>query len=87
MKLIEGLIGFKLVEDPRLVLARQIRFPRSKRRRIRRKWARRAANCEFKPDENCYLLPEKKTLIAHPSVIARLKAKLAECGIGQNVDH
>ena len=61
---------WKIIEDPRLV--DQFRFPKSKKRRIREKWAKKPFN--FKPSKHIY-----KTghfLIAHPTIAAVLRREL-----------
>ena len=78
MRLYQAMEGFNFISDVSLVLARQIRFPRSKRRRIRRKWARRRDNNEFTPSPSVFYCEAQKTVIAHPATIIALKAKIAE---------
>ncbi len=78
MKLYEMFIGYTFLEDPRRLLARQIRFPRSKRRRIRAKWARRTENHAFRPSDDVTIAPKEKFVIAHPATLLTLKAKIAE---------
>lgn len=51
----------------------QFRFPRSKKKRIRAKWAKRPAN--FRPARRAYLMGDK--LICHPQFAAKLRRSLA----------
>lgn len=41
--------------SPTMTRRRQVRFPRSKRRRIRKKWRRRPCNWVVEPDPHVYL--------------------------------
>jgi hypothetical protein len=53
---------------------RQYRFPKSKKRRIRRKWAKRPENYRVFPDPRLYIMDD--TIIAHPQTLARLYTAL-----------
>ena len=66
----------RLIGDESLVLARQVRFPRSKKRRIRRKWGLRRENNEFTPMPDVFYGAESKTVIAHPATIAELRRRI-----------
>lgn len=66
------LAGFSIYESAAMCV--QFRFPRSKRRRIRDKWAKDKRN--FKPSLN--VLRSGNTLICHPVMAARLREHLAE---------
>jgi hypothetical protein len=52
----------------------QVRFPRSKKRRIRRKWAkdRRNYRAVTTPWEHAYVI-EGKTIVMHPRMVAKLE--------------
>lgn len=76
VKLWQALEGFRLIPDERLVIARQIRFPRSKRRRIRRKWARRPANHLFSPSPFLTYDEAGKTVVGHPATLVILRHKI-----------
>lgn len=60
---------------------RQYRFPRSKKRRIRRKWSRRVENLRTVPWPWGYLLAG--VVYAHPQVIERLRWQVMVDGNGQ----
>lgn len=64
--------GFRIVESHLLV--EQWRLPRSKKRRIRRKWAARKSN--WKPDGKIYKMGD--TIWCHPIVAARLRRQIDE---------
>lgn len=76
MKLIGQLEGFEFIGHPGMVMARQVRFPRSKRRRIIRKWALRKENNEFTPCQHVQVYYERKIVVAHPDVVEKLKGLL-----------
>lgn len=77
MKLYEAMMGFQLIPDPDLVLARQVRFPRSKRYRIRLKWSLRKENNVFSANPNLIYSAERKIVIGHPATILALRKKIA----------
>lgn len=52
----------------------QFRFPRSKKKRIRNKWAKRDENYRWTP--TAYRMGD--TFIAHPSWVARLRAEMVD---------
>jgi hypothetical protein len=63
--------GIRLMESPHLV--KQWRFPTTKKRRIRKKWAKVKSN--WRPDLMCYRMPTG-AILCHPIVAARIKAAL-----------
>ena len=77
MKAIMTLEGYQFVPDPNMLLCRQVRFPRSKRRRIRRKWALRRENNEFAPAQHVQIDADKKLVFAHPDICRKLQGMLA----------
>lgn len=72
------LAGYRLVDEPLMRKCRQIRFPRSKRRRIRRKWAKDMRNCEFRPDPCVRVWGDGKVVFGHPATMAELRRKYEE---------
>ena len=67
-----GKIGAPLmycIESPHVGWMDQWRFPRSKRKRIRRKWANDLRNFKFKPAS--FMMGD--TLVSHPSIVRQLK--------------
>lgn len=54
----------------------QKNFPRSKKRRIRNKWAKRDCNYFSKPDDQVYIMEENKEMVMHPSVWAKMQKSL-----------
>lgn len=69
------LAGLRIVESRQLTERRQVRFPRSKARRIRKKWARRASSYRERPMQHGYMIGSD-TLVVHPALAARLRARL-----------
>lgn len=63
--------GFQIVESKTLVIKYQYRFPKSKRRRIRKKWKKDLKNWKTKVDPQCYFLNNQ--IICHPEVAEKLR--------------
>jgi hypothetical protein len=61
-----------IIEDPRLV--DQYRFPRSKKKRVRNKWAKDPRN--FMPSRRVYEVAG--VLVCHPVVAAEIRQKIAK---------
>jgi hypothetical protein len=68
--------GFRLVESVHLVV--QHRYPRTKNRRIRKKWAKRKEN--FKPRPDPLVNMALGVIYAHPVVARRLRAAIGPNG-------
>lgn len=75
MKIAEGLgkppPQYKFYPEPSLVDLRQYRFPRSKSKRIRRKWSKRLENWKTVPSDAIYVIA-KEACICHPDVIEKI---------------
>jgi len=59
-----------------LVIREQFRFPTSKKRRIRKKWAKRNKNFRQFPDPKMYVLnmkDQRMGYIGHPATVQKLK--------------
>lgn len=67
--------GLKIVTSNYLTKRVQFRFPRSKKKRIRRKWAKQAKNWRNIDNGNAYQIGD--TLIVPPSVYEKIVEKLA----------
>lgn len=63
-----------IIESPHLTTATQFRFPKSKRRRIRKKWSKNPKNFRTLPDQNFYQYDNK--IICHPIMARRLRTTL-----------
>ena len=68
--------GLTLIHSMFLSTRKQVRFPRSKKRRIKKKWAKRKSNWIDEPDQNVYRTEDM--IIGHPQTIARLTKQLKE---------
>jgi len=70
----------KVMTDPLLLVqGPQFRFPRSKRKRVRKKWSRRIKNFRRVPDPNFYEV-EKGCFVCHPTLHGWLARQLKEMG-------
>jgi hypothetical protein len=67
----------KILANSNLLIHKQVRFPKSKKRRIRKKWERRSSNWHSDPDPNIYAyidpLNKQQVCVAHPLTIKRLQ--------------
>lgn len=68
-----GGLGVNLIVSEHCQKREQYRFPRSKKKRIRNKWAKRERNYKYTP--MAYRAPEN-TIYCHPSIAARLRAEI-----------
>ena len=69
--------GLKLVCDPHLTeWVRRPILPKTKRKRIRRKWMRKYPQGAAIPKEVVYQMGD--TLIVHPAIAAQLQARLTD---------
>ena len=70
-----GLLGLKIFESPHCcrIERQQVRFPRSKKRRIRKKWANREINYRTNNVPTAYRMG--KDILAHPAIVEQLKRK------------
>lgn len=63
--------GLRIVESVLLCDRKQVKFPRSKKRRIRRKWAKRDSNFIELPKRE--ILKYGDTLVCHPMIAAEVR--------------
>lgn len=59
--------GYQVIVSEYVGLERQVRFPRSKRRRIRAKWAKRRRNFRIAPAGYVFINHKDRTIMAHPA--------------------
>ena len=64
--------GIQFISEPSMVDRYQFRFPRSKKRRIRKKWAKRAKNFRSTPQPFVYWMKDQNLMIGHPSIISEI---------------
>lgn len=71
-----SLLGFNIIENTLLVERdRQVRFPKSKKRRIRKKWSAKDKNWSFKP---ITLLVGTNTIHCHPEIARQLRKEVVK---------
>lgn len=63
--------GIKLVADPWMFDRVQFRFPRSKKKRIRKKWAKDQKNYKNVPWDKVYKIGD--TFIMHPTLLDQVR--------------
>jgi len=68
--------GFRIFENIYCTMWQQYRFPRSKGRRIRAKWAKRERNFWHLPDPNVYVMKQQGSMVGHPATIAKLRREV-----------
>lgn len=78
---LDPLYGFEFISDNTMADRVQFKFPKSKGKRIRKKWRRRACNFKYVPKPDIYQIGRR--FIAHPTIIAQLKDKL-QCSAKRN---
>ena len=66
------ILGLRLIETPNMV--EQFRFPKTKKKRILKKWAKRSQN--WRPSKQVFLLEKENTLICHPIMASLVKKEL-----------
>lgn len=74
--------GYKIMEDEFLCDKVQTRFPRSKKKRVRKKWSKRLDNFSFLPSKQIYVLnspfhPSGPAIVCHPVTAAQIRRSLA----------
>ena len=74
-------VGIQIIEAPWMVDRRQVRFPRSKKKRIRRKWARDPRNWRMFPKTEIYEI-QGGVVFMHPDVAAELRKRLRKAPDG-----
>lgn len=70
------LFGVEVMESEFCVDRVQIRFPRTKKRRIRRKWAKRERNFEARPAKAVYRIKNAlggDYILGHPVTIGKMR--------------
>lgn len=66
--------GLKVYECPWMTVREQVRFPRSKKRRIRKKWAKQQRNYGQVPSSEVILLADAVHM--HPATLQKFRRKL-----------
>lgn len=68
-------MGFRVILNDFMADYKQVKFPRSKKKRIRRKWAKNLKNYAYVPWTKMYQMGGD-TLVMHPAMYERLKREL-----------
>lgn len=71
-----SLYGVRVLLDECLLDRRQLRFPRSKKKRMRRKWEKNKRNWGVVPSGD--VLAFNGAVLMHPATFRKLKAKIAK---------
>ena len=58
--------GLKVMEMPSMVNRDQVKFPRSKKKRIQKKWRKDLCNYKITPSDTCYIDRVNGFFIGHP---------------------
>lgn len=66
--------GLKIICDDSLADWKQVKFPRSKKKRICRKWAKNQKNYAYIPKNGYYQIGDM--LIMHPTMLESLKREI-----------
>lgn len=73
---LSGLLsGVRVYSSPHMADRKQVRFPRTKKRRIRKKWAKRPENYKTIPWDKVYQMGD--AIYAHPAMIEKLKRQMS----------
>lgn len=72
--LVTPLMGYQIVSNSGLTVRKQVRFPRSRRRRMRKKWRKRPENFANYPEMAIYV--SGRMVVCHPAVLDAVPFKL-----------
>ena len=71
--------GYRIVETVApFVSCEQYRFPKSKKRRVRKKWRKRSANFRAKIDPSVIVVEQQGVMYMHPQTADRLRCLTRE---------
>ena len=76
--------GYEIRESVFLIKEVQFRFPRTKSKRIRKKWAKRKENYRSGPSDDVYLMGG--TIICHPIIADKIRKQCAAT-IDRKIEH
>jgi len=71
-----GLYGFKIIDSFAMRDKIQFRFPRSKKKRIRKKWAKQNKNYKFIPKQEMLIMGNQ--IICHPIIAQQIRDVVEE---------
>ena len=72
-------LGITVIESPLAITSKQFRFPRSKKKRIKKKWAKNRNHFRDEPaiyvisPHTFYGRSEREQIIAHPKCVAMMR--------------
>lgn len=69
--------GFQLIETLHLIDRRQVRFPKSRKRRIRKKWRQRESSWRSVPRMELLVDEARRVIYGHPLALERLRIEAA----------
>lgn len=72
--------GFKIVENSYLFdsLSLQTKFPRSRKKRIQKKFKKLWTHTFAKPKQNYFIIKDQGIIVCHPEIAKRLRASIEE---------
>jgi len=73
--------GIKVIPNPNMIKLVQSRFPRSKSKRIRKKWKKDLHNWHSKPSDEVYADMSRGVIYCHPVMFRRIKEEFDALGI------
>jgi hypothetical protein len=68
---LQEVLGMQIITNTWLTKRVQVKFPRSKKKRIRKKWAKCSKNFKEVPDMSYFITG--RTIIMHPVALEKLK--------------
>lgn len=72
--MLDCLMGLKIIVDNCMADWKQVKFPRSKKKRIRKKWAKNRKNYRWVAWTTVYRIGN--VIVMHPIMLAKLKKEL-----------
>jgi len=69
--------NLKVIQNTYCTVRKQYRFPHSKKRRIRAKWAKRERNFRYTPSPYVYIMENHGIAMMHPATYQKLHAATA----------
>lgn len=72
-----GFCGLGVIESPDCATFKQMKFPKSKKSRIRKKWAKNPKHWGYEPWSYAIQTVDPPTLVCHPTFAAKIRQLLA----------
>lgn len=82
-----NLYGIKVVTNTYLTETKQVRFPRSKSKRIRKKWSKNQKNFNEYPSDKVYFTDYNgsQMFICHPAMMDKIREIMSRQGLKESV--